>query len=305
MCDWVAVLKVDPIPSLLEFNDLGLHNRVLRDILSSDEDYPDEPVVEDSAYKTLVRRQKPDGSWRESGRKKNEEVWTFITTLRSLYKLLDLGSEMGDEVFARGAHFLLSKQTPDGDFRGAYGADIPAPDYTGMALDVLLRGKFDDDAPIDKAFEWLISVRRTGGGWAIPILRSHSKKDPSSHNVTGMVLRGFASDPKKRFKKEAEKAGIMLSNSIFKPDTYPDRRSVEYWGKLSYPYWFTDALSALDVLDRMGFDLSTGRMKRAYDWILKQQRDDGFWSSDFHKRNKQPDPWLTYAVLKTIKSLSV
>jgi len=304
MTDWTSVLKANPIPQLLEHDELGLVNRVSRDLLDSAKGGLEEPVCEDITYKTLARKQKPDGSWRESGSKKNEEVWTFIASLRSLYQLLDLGADMSDEFFAHGAHFIAGTQTADGDFRGAYGANIPAPDYTGMVLDVLLRGGFDDETVIDRAFAWLLDVRRAKGGWAIPVLRSKSKKDPSSHNVTGMVLRGFAGDTQKRHKEEADKAAAFLADSIFKPDAYPDRRSIEYWGKIAYPFWFTDALSATDVLTRLGYGLSFGRVSRAYEWLLRQQGDDGFWSCSLNRRDRTPDPWLTYAALRTIKSLA-
>lgn len=300
MSNWKEILKADPIPELLDIDDDGLENRVKRDILEEDLG-PEETITSDSHYKTLVRRQKPDGSWRESGRKKNETNWTFITTLRSLYCLLDLGANSEDEVFDDGAKFIMGTQTPDGDFRGAYGDDIPSPNYTGMVVDILFRG---GEAYYDNAvagLDWLIEVRRKDGGWAIPKLRSNSVSDPASHVVTGMALRAFPSDPESRYESEARKAGEILAKRIFKPDKYPDRRQPEYWGKLSYPFWFTDALSALDVLGKLGFGLEEGRMKRAFDWVINQQDDQGFWRSDFRRRNVEKDPWLTYAALRVIK----
>jgi len=301
--EWIALLKANPIPRLLKEHDIGLTNRIQRDLLDNPSESIAEPVIEDTTYKTLVRRQKPDGSWRESGRKKSEESWTFITTLRSLYKLIDLGGGQGVEVFDRGVKYILGTQTCDGDFRGAYGPDIPSPNYTGMVAEVLFRGGTEYYEPAMAAIKWLVDIRRNDGGWAIPILRSRAKKDPSSHVVTGMALRGFINEPEKRYWKEAEKAGELLSRCIFKADKYPDRRGVEYWGKLSYPFWFTDVLSTLDVLSGLGFDLSTGRMQRAFDWLLGQQDSDGYWHSDFRKNRKEPDPWLTFAALRTIKSL--
>jgi hypothetical protein len=300
MDGWKELLKTDPIPQLLEIEDPGLRNRIERDLLGIDHG-PEKPLVEDSEYKTLVRRLKPDGSWRDSGRKKNEANWTFITSLRSMLCLLDLGSNFEDEVFDAGARYFIGTQTPDGDYRGAYGDDIPSPNYTGMVADVLFRGgeQYHESAYI--ALDWLIKIRRHDGGWAIPVLRSKSVKDPFSHCVTGMALRAFPSDPKRKYAEEALKAGKLLAESIFKPDNYPDRRQPEYWGKLSYPFWFTDALSALDVLGKLGFGLSDGRLQRAFDWVLKQQDKNGFWKSDFRKTCLEPDPWLTYSALKVIK----
>jgi len=304
MGDWISQLKHDPIDDLLSEEDIALKYRVERDILKKKQGSPEEPLTDDTLYRALVRKQKPDGSWRESGRKKSEDNWTFIATLRSMLNLLDRGSGNGDEVFDQGALYLLGTQSEEGDFRGAYGADIPGPGYTGMVLDVLYRGGVDEPEQIQKAVDWLLDIRRTDGGWAIPTLRTKSKSDPSSHCVTGMALRGFASAPDEGIRKEVQKAGDLLANRIFKPDKYPDRRGVEYWGKLSYPFWFTDALSALDVLSRLGFDLSAGRIKRAYKWLIKQQNNNGYWESNFHRSNKEPDPWLTYAALKILQSFS-
>jgi len=300
MKSWKELIKADPIPKLLETEDTGLRNRICRDILETESEV-EEPVVDDSEYKTLVRRQKPDGSWRESGRKKNEPHWTFITTLRTLYCLLDLGADGENEVFDAGAKYLIGTQTSDGDYRGAYGEDIPAPDYTGMAADVLFRGGKAYHESANTALDWLIGIRRKDGGWAIPVLRSNSPKDPFSHQVTGMALRAFPSDPQNRYAKEAKKAGKLLANNIFKPDNYPDRRQPEYWGKLCYPFWFTDALSALDVLGKLGYGLDEGRMQRAFDWVLKQQDREGFWRSDFRRTDMEADPWLTYAAIRVIK----
>ncbi len=303
MTAWTEVLKANPIPELLESGDIGLINRIQRDLLDGDVEYMDEPVIDDPNYKNYIRRQKPDGSWRETGRKKNEPNWTFITTLRTLYCLLDLGANGDEEIFDKGARYIIGTQTPDGDFRGAYGEDIPSPKYTGMTAEVFFRGgkKYHEYAYL--ALDWLHNIRRNDGGWAIPILRSKSRKDPSSHVVTGMALRGFVANPKKKYAKESKKVGEILASRIFQPDKYPDRRGPEYWGKLSYPFWFTDALSVLDVLGRHGFDLSTGKMQRAFDWILKQQDEKGYWHSDFRRNKMEPDPWLTYAALRTIKFL--
>jgi len=300
--DWLSVFKHNPIEKLLSEKDEALEHRVRCDLLGEKKDKPS-PLEDDSVYKDLVRRQKPDGSWRESGRFKNDQMWTFITTVRNLYRLLDRNSDFSDESFERGVKYLITTQTDDGDFRGGYGPDIQGPDYTGMVCELLYRGNYPEKGLIDKAMSWLIDIRRNDCGWAIPDLRSNSKKDPSSHCVTGMALRAFAAAPDDAYANEAKQAGQLLARRIFTPDKYPDRRGVEYWGKLSYPFWFTDALSALDVLSLLGFDLSEGRMERAFNWLIKQQGENGYWSSDFRRTEKEPDSWLTYAMLKTTKRL--
>jgi len=57
--------------------------------------------------------------------------------------------------------------------------------------------------------------------------------------------------------------GVLLASRLFAADTYPDRRAPGYWTTFSYPFWFTDLLSALDSLSRLGFSSADGRIQQA------------------------------------------
>jgi hypothetical protein len=66
---------------------------------------------------------------------------------------------------------------------------------------------------VRRSFRWLLSIRQHDGGWAIPLrtagrnfqpatLRARTihtiSRKPSSHLVTGVVLRAFAAHPRYR-----------------------------------------------------------------------------------------------------------
>jgi hypothetical protein len=66
-----------------------------------------------------------------------------------------------------------------------------------------------------------------------------------------VVLRAFAAHPAYRRSREAQTAGTGLSSRLFAANTYPDRLAPSYWTMFSYPFWFTDLLSALPKLSRV------------------------------------------------------
>ena len=45
----------------------------------------------------------------------------------------------------------------------------------------------------------------------------------------------------------------------------------------SYPFWFTDLLSAQDSLSRFGFNSADGRIQQALDCFVAHQEDEGLW----------------------------
>jgi hypothetical protein len=95
--------------------------------------------------------------------------------------------------------------------------------------------------------------------------------------VTGVVLRAFAAHSKWRKSKEARVAGELLASQLLKRDRYPDRADVSYWTKFTFPFWFTDLLSALDSLSLLGFTAEHPQIRKGLDWLVSRQRPDGLW----------------------------
>lgn len=182
----------------------------------------------------------------------------------------------------------------------------------------LIEAGYAQDIHIKKCLNWLLSFRQDDGGWAIPIrtLRKPledlktpktlqpDKSKPHSHLITGMVLRAFTAHPTYKKKKEVWHAGELLAERFFKPDKYADRRTPEYWSKVSYPFLWTDILSSLDSLSKIGFKKDHLQIKKALDWLLKKQKKDGLWNLKIMMgKDKELPLWIDLAVCKVLKRL--
>ncbi len=160
-------------------------------------------------------------------------------------------------------------------------------------MELLVKAGYANDSRVEKGLQWLISIRQQDGGWAFPLRTMGHKLGPEtfhaatiqpdrskpfSHLVTGMVLRAFAAHPDYRRPRAAREAGNLLASRFFKPDKYPDRQAQGFWTSFSYPFWFTDLLSALDSLSLIGLGTSIPRIKEALDWFVARQRRNGLWN---------------------------
>jgi hypothetical protein len=161
-------------------------------------------------------------------------------------------------------------------------------------------------------------MRQLDGGWAFPLRTVGKKLDPGtfrastiypdksqpfSHLVTGVVLRAFAAHPAYRQAEEARLAGMLLESRFFEKDRYPDRRSPSFWTSFSYPFWFTDLLSALDSLSLLGFGVEHPQVGKGLEWFTRGQRRDGRWrlSLRLMAREEEADLWMTLAISRVFK----
>ena len=168
-----------------------------------------------------------------------------------------------------------------------------------------------------KAFKWLLSIRQNDGGWAIPLRTAAIKLNtgifkmatlkpntlkPFSHLATGVVLRAFASHEKYRHSEAARAAGELLTSRFFEKDAYPDRQSVDFWLKFSYPFWFTDLLASLDSLSLMGFTVNNPQIAKALEWFTVRQRENGAWKLTLLRtKDKDLSLWLSLAIYRVFK----
>lgn len=161
----------------------------------------------------------------------------------------------------------------------------------------------------------MLSIRQDDGGWAIPLrtkklkyadavnseeLIQPDRIKPFSHLVTGMVLRAFAESEEYRDHPAVKQAGYLLCSRFFKSDKYPDRSTPDYWIRFSYPYWFTDLLTALDSLNKLGFTAKQENIRIAIDWFRKHQSIKGTWRNLKMLRrgggDKEQPLWLTLQI---------
>ncbi len=317
---WKQRLRYDPIPRLIASESQALQYFAGHDLLNQQL-----PSVKElwklPEVAKLTRLQRQNGAWAYRGGRKHvrsTEDYDQIETFRVLRELVEMyGLNRDHPAFGKAAEFMFSHLTDEGDFRGIAGNQY-IPYYSAAIMELLIKAGYAADPRIARGFNWLLSMRQDDGGWAFPLrtvglklgpetFRSNTvepdRTKPSSHMVTGMVLRAFAAHPSHRKSKVAQAAGQLLANRLFKPDYYPDRRAPSFWTGFSFPFWFTDLLSALDSLSRIGLDRNHLQVARALEWFASRQQKTGLWHLRLRimAREKEPDSWITLAICGVFK----
>jgi len=320
--DWQRAIKYDALKALLESNNKAIAFFAQKDLLGQTKD--DITILWDMPQaKKIIKKQQSNGSWKYPGgntKIRTAENYDQIETFRNLGYLVEMyGLNKQHPAVTKAAEFLFGFQTKAGDIRGILGNQY-MPYYMAAILELLIKSGYTNDQRINKAFGWLNSMRQNDGGWAIP-LRTCGKKldiiamnsptlEPDrsklfSHLVTGMVLRAYAAHPTYSGSIEAKKASKLLLASLFKKDNYPDRSGPEYWLRFTYPFWFTDLISAMDSLSRLGFKDDEPQIKNAADWFVGRQDPSGLWVLKTLKNQKKfnTDLWISLSICRILKRL--
>lgn len=312
---------MDPLPLLASADNAAICLFAKRDLLGV-KTGPIAILWELPEALRIIAKQQSDGSWHYPGSKglRSREKYDQLETFRAAGALVEkFGFTREHPAIGRAAEFLFSLQSAEGDFRGVYGNQY-ATTYVGAIMEVLVNAGYARDPRIAKGFRWLLDMRQSDGGWAIPlrtvgtpfaefldlertskpILPDRSK--PSSHLVTGMVLRAFAADAAQRSSAEVRRAGGLLATSLYKRDSYGDRGDVSYWERVSFPFWFTDIVSALDTLSRLGFGADTPTIHAALERLREVQRADGTFAFKLLRgKDKDLSLWICLAVCRSLK----
>ena len=287
-------LPLDPAPALLASREEAVAYFARRDLLGQAVG-PVESLWESPGATRVLRGQRVGGGWPYHGgnlRLRAQEDYEQLATYTRLRELVEkFGMTREHPALARAARYLYGGQTREGDFRGIYGNQY-SPNYSAGILELLIKAGYADDPRTRRCLRWLLSIRQADGGWAVPLrtlgakytealglgepLRGDPAK-PSSHLITGVVLRAFAAHPAFRGNKQIHVAGELLLSRFFRRDVYPDRSAPEFWTKFTYPFWFTDLLSSLDSLSRLGFRADDPRIASGLRWFCDRQARDGLW----------------------------
>ena len=319
MKDWMDILNFNPIEPLLNVKNEAIIYFTKRDLL--EEKVGSIKTLWDiKEAKNILDKQQDNGGWKYPGKTKEEfryqENYNQIETYRNIGILHEkYGLNKDHDSMKLAMNFLLSFQTDEGDIRGIYGTQY-SPNYTAAIIEILLKMGFNN-ARIEKALSWLLSMRQEDGGWAFPIRTKKIKytdamndlnamlpdrTKPFSHLMTGMVLRAFAAHPKYRNDEKVNKAAYLLASNIFKREKYPDRQGTEYWIKFSFPFWFTDLLSALDSIYFIGINKDNEHVSEALNWLTKKQENDGTWNVKLLRtKDKDLKFWIGYVITRTFK----
>jgi squalene-hopene cyclase-like protein len=311
----------DPIGPLLAADDAALRSMARRELLG--EAMPEINKGELPGVRRIMARQQPDGRWKYPGGNpeiRSRAAYDQLETYRQLGVLVcKFGLDRQHPAVAAAAGFLSSRQTEAGDYRGWYGHQY-TPNYSAAITELLIRAGYEHSAQVEKAMRWLLSMRQDDGGWAIPArtlglslnvmltARDTVEPDrsrPSSHLITGIVLRALAAHPRCRHSADARRAADLVKSRFFRRDVYPDRAAPSNWLVFSYPFWWTDLLSALDSLAWIGFRGGDPDIARGVAWFIENQEPSGLWNTG-HNRPKGPhsDLWVGLAICRMLNAIS-
>jgi Squalene-hopene cyclase C-terminal domain len=320
---WRKQLEFDPLPPILSSGNDALCYFTRRDLLNEKVE-PVQCLWRLRVVERTLAKQMDDGAWKYPGGGKEHsratEDYDQLETFRILGQLVvKHGLNKKHPAIKRAANYLFSRQTKEGDFRGIYGNQY-TPNYSAAIMELLIKAGYDKDPRIKRGFRWLVSIRQNDGGWAIPLSTVGAKWDvgtmggdtiepdvskPFSHMVTGVVLRAFAAHKEYSRSKEAMAAGKLLASRLFKKDTYPGRQTADFWTRFSYPFWFTDLLSALDSLSLIGFARDDPQIERALEWFIAKQQENGVWQLSLLRGGTDQDLalWVSLAICRVFKRL--
>jgi hypothetical protein len=320
MSSWRKRLPHNPIPILLDSGCEPVAYFTCRDLLDEDPG----PVTQLWAIpevQKILRRQQKSGRWKYPApgtTDRNTEDYDQIETYRQVGFLVEkYGFTRKHPALRNAAEFLFSCQTEAGDFRGIYGRQY-SPNYSAGIMELLIKAGFGRDRRITRGLRWLLSMRQADGGWAIPLRTAGvtrytevlargntlepDRVRPFSHLATGVVLRAFAVAEDYRAREEILLGGKLLASRFFRSDSYVDRRTPAYWTGFRFPFWFTDILTALDTLARLGFPAEDPQIRKGLNWFVERQRKDGGWTLKLLSgADKKLPYWLDLSVCRVFK----
>lgn len=313
-------LETDPTKLLLSCNNPSIEYFTRRDLLEEQVEGV-ETLWELKPVSRILKKQQEDGSWKYPGKIRRDlrsrEGYGQFETYKTLGLLVEkYGLNRDHHQIQKAAEYLFSCQTLEGDFRGIYGNQY-APTYSPAIMELLIKAGYENDKHIEKGFQWLLSMRQKDGGWIIPFRSSAINlkealtadnpnlpdlSKPFSHLVTGMVLRAFAAHSKYREFKEARKAAELLVSRFFIADKYPDRKGKKYWERVSYPFLFTDIISAMDSLSFLGFTRENHHIQDGLDFLSNRQNDEGLFDLKIVRgSDKDLKYWICLAICRLFK----
>ena len=238
-----------------------------------------------------------EASWIQAS---TSPVWDTVLTLMA-FEDCDLNERQAAEV-EKALDWLLAQQVlRPGDWKvkcpglepGGWAFEYknyfyPDTDDTAVALialapfrnDPVWRKKGIEEA-IQKGVNWLFGMQSKNGGWGafdkdndkeiltkIPFCDFGEALDPPSVDVTAHIVEAFG---KLGFRKDHP--AIARAIDYMKTEQEPDGAWFGRWG-VNYVYGTAAALPALEAI---GEDMTQGYIRKASDWLITKQNDDGGW----------------------------
>ena len=270
---------------------------MMYDVLGYPEDHPQRAIARKSVDKLLVVH--------ETEAYCQPCVSPIWDTGLVCHALLEVGGDRVVNDVKRGLDWLVPKQVLDvrgdwiarrGDIRpGGWAFQYANPHYpdvddtavVAMAMDreQKLAGRKDFDGSLARAREWILGMQSENGAWGafdadnefyylnnIPFADHGALLDPPTEDVTARCLSMLAQFGETIENSQAVARGVdYLRKTQLAEGSWYGR-----WG-MNYIYGTWSVLCALNVV---GLDRHAPEMRKAAEWLIAIQNDDGGWGED-------------------------
>jgi squalene-hopene/tetraprenyl-beta-curcumene cyclase len=219
------------------------------------------------------------------------------------HALLEVGGERATAEAKRGLDWLVPKQILDvrGDwiarrpnlrpggwafqYANAHYPDVDDTAVVAMAMDRVqnLSGRQDFFASLSRAKEWILGMQSANGAWGafdadnefyylnnIPFADHGALLDPPTEDVTARCLSMLAQFGETNSPAVARAVDYLRGTQLAEGSWYGR------WG-MNYIYGTWSVLCALNAA---GVDHTAPEMRKARDWLIAIQNDDGGWGED-------------------------
>jgi squalene-hopene/tetraprenyl-beta-curcumene cyclase len=270
---------------------------MMYDVLGYAPDHPQRAIARKSVEKLLVV--KPDEAYCQPC---VSPIWD---TGLAAHALLETGDAEAQARVAKGLKWLEPQQILDvkGDWTvrrpnvrpGGWAFQYANPHYpdvddtavVAMAMDRAqgLDAKVDHRAAIARAEEWIVGLQSENGAWGafdadnefyylnnIPFADHGALLDPPTEDVTARCVSMLAQFGQTLDKSKAVAAAV----DYLKRTQHAEGSWYGRWG-MNYVYGTWSVLCALNMA---GVDHADPVMRRAAQWLIKIQNEDGGWGED-------------------------
>jgi squalene-hopene/tetraprenyl-beta-curcumene cyclase len=229
-------------------------------------------------------------------------VWD--TTL-TCHAMMEAGHETADAAAKRGLDWLVPKQVLDlkGDwavkrpdvrpggwafqYNNAHYPDLDDTAVVVMSMDRMRRatGTREYDEAIARGVEWIEGMQSRDGGWAafdvdnleyylnnIPFADHGALLDPPTEDVTARCVSMLA----QLGETAATNSQVAAAVEYLRRTQHPEGSWYGRWG-MNFIYGTWSVLSALNVA---GVDRRDPMVRKAVDWLISVQNQDGGWGED-------------------------
>jgi hypothetical protein len=285
----------------------------LRDLLDRPPDDPDLeatrsaiPISEPA--RTILEAQQPRGTWANDRHLYSPK---HTATHWQLDLLADFGFTAADAPVRRACELFLAWQLPSGAFGMVEGASAGEPCSTGRVLCQFERFGLGGEDGVRRAWEWLEATQRRDGGWLCQHTPVRMRPEtPSCFLATFKVLQACA------VRRGGPREMTWRAAALVR-DRLLDPRMARYtspttWDRFTYPDYWYDAISALNLLLKFGYGADDAQVARAVELVRSGQRQDGAWADNgplaFPGETLYPfgtpgevSKWVTFRALRALK----